>query len=427
MGPAEHPKQSIEATRLLDVQIIDTINDFPDSVLSASLLAPPRSEGEIGWLQHYRVLRQLGRGGMGIVFLAEDVHLRRLVALKVMHRCFLSDMAAQRRFLREAQAMAAIQHEHVAIIYQVGTEIDHDRKRIPFIAMQYLKGETLQDRMVRQPPLNLAEVLRIGKEIAEGLGAAHAQGMVHRDIKPTNIWLAQPHGKVKLLDFGLARLLETTSSASSLGQVVGSVHFMSPEQFQGENVDARSDLFSLGCVLYTLLARKLPFDGPTPTAILNRLTYDEPAPLLSCRPHLPVALAQLVHGLLAKSPADRPQDAATVQARLAELELQCRNERDPITVGSTGSGSGSSALPVAASAAFGDAAWAAASSTLRDWPSFRIALRYRRQPSMWRRSFLLWGALAATAGISAAAYVFLHDNRKQPRPDATKRGNKSNR
>src|SRR5262245_24279379 len=364
--PPEEPKPSMERTRLSNIRVVDTLEATYDPALGVSILEPPRAAGEIGWFQHYRVLRQLGHGGMGVVYLAEDVHLRRLVALKVMHQYLVSDPVARRRFLREARAMAAIQHEHVATIFHVGTGSSHDKKEVPFIAMQYLEGETLQDRLVRQPPFAMAEVLRIGREIAEGLDAAHAKGMIHRDIKPTNIWLVGSNGSVKILDFGLAHLLESASNVNSSGQIVGTLHFMSPEQALGENVDARSDLFSLGCVLYAMLSRRLPFDGPTPSAVLTKLIDEEPAPLLDCVPNLLPDLARLVHHLLAKSPSDRPENAASVQADLAKIELQCGKLADPSSASGAPVNLAHIELPAATLDTVDKLSWTLTPSSLRD-------------------------------------------------------------
>jgi serine/threonine protein kinase len=418
--PSE-PTRSIDATRLHNIQIVDAMDASHDAAVGASILEPPRSEGEIGWLQHYRVLRKLGHGGMGIVYLAEDDHLRRQVALKVMHQCLVSDPAARRRFLREARAMAAVQHPHVATVFNVGVISNHYHKEMPYLAMQFLEGETLQDRLLRQPAFTFAEVLRIGREIAEGLGAAHAKGLVHRDVKPTNIWLVRPHDSVKILDFGLAQLLECTSTISSLGQIIGTLHFMSPEQALGDNVDARSDLFSLGCVLYSMLARKLPFEAPTPSEVLNKLVEKEPVALKDCVPGLPLALGDLVHALLSKSPEDRPVDAAMVQAALAKIEAENQGQVETCLATTQHVSSLSTALPLANPPTSAAASWATVSSSLRDWPSFRIALRYRQDSFMRRRKFLFWGVVAAGAGISAAMFLIGRETGKR-RPPSTSSG-----
>lgn len=289
-----------------------------------AFLDPPLTNDEIGRFEHYRVLRKLGEGGMGIVFLAEDPHLKRRVALKIMHPHSAAQSAARQRFLREAQAMAAIHHEHVAVVYQVNTTgHSPSEEDLPFLAMQYLEGETLQSRLAREKRLPAAEAARIGREIAEGLAAAHAKGLIHRDIKPTNIWLAAPRSRVKILDFGLARSAEGDAQISRAGQIIGTPYFMAPEQARGQAIDARADLFSLGCVLYAMCAGSLPFDGRSPMAVLMRLGVDEPEPLLRKAPATPVPLAALAHRLMAKQPQERPATAAEVATALAEIELAC--------------------------------------------------------------------------------------------------------
>ena len=207
-----------------------------------AFLEPPLNNDEIGRFQHYRVLRKLGEGGMGIVFLAEDTHLKRRVALKILHLRIATEPAARQRFMREAQAMASIHHEHVVIVYQVGMARNRDSD-LPFLAMQYLEGETLHKRLARAKRLPPVEAARIGREIAEGLAAAHAQGLIHRDIKPSNIWMADPGSSVKILDFGLARSADSDTEISHSGQIIGTPYFMAPEQARGEAVDARRRSF----------------------------------------------------------------------------------------------------------------------------------------------------------------------------------------
>jgi serine/threonine protein kinase len=232
-------------------------------------LAPPQEPGELGRLGPYRVLRVLGVGGMGVVFQAEDIQLKRLVALKAMKPALAASASARQRFLREAQAAAAIEHTHIVTIYQVGQDRD-----IPFLAMQLLRGESLHDRLKREATLPPAEVLHIGRAVAEGLAAAHQRGLIHRDIKPANIWLetlgepgesaGEARGsssgyRVKILDFGLARPTEPEEPLTQTGVVIGTPEFMAPEQARGEAVDARCDLFSLGCVCYRMATGKVPF------------------------------------------------------------------------------------------------------------------------------------------------------------------------
>jgi urea transport system substrate-binding protein len=281
----------------------------------ASFLAEPLSLGELGWLAHYRVLKLLGRGGMGMVFEAEDVHLRRVVALKVILPEYAAHPAARERFLREARAGAALKSDHVVTVYQVGQDRD-----TPFLAMELLQGQTLEDRLLQGGPLPVPEALRIGREISAGLAAAHAQGVVHRDVKPSNVWLEAPTGRVKLLDFGLARAAGPKSDLTRIGDPVGTPEFMSPEQARGEQVDARSDLFSLGAVLYAVCSGHKPFTGNSVMAVLTALAVGTPRPLRELNPAVPAELEGLVGRLLAKDPADRPGSAEEVRAALEAIE-----------------------------------------------------------------------------------------------------------
>jgi serine/threonine protein kinase len=223
-------------------------------------LAPAQAPGELGRLGGYRVLKVLGQGGMGVVFAGEDVRLKRPVALKAMRPALAANAAARRRFLREAEATAAVRSDHVVTIHQVGEE-----GGVRFLAMEFLEGMPL-DRWLhdgRQP--TVAQILRIGRETALGLAAAHEKGLIHRDIKPGNLWLEAAHGgRVKVLDFGLARVVGDDVHLTQSGAVVGTPAFMAPEQARGEEVDHRCDLFSLGCVLYRLCAGSNPFRGRRP-------------------------------------------------------------------------------------------------------------------------------------------------------------------
>ncbi len=304
-------------------------------------LAPPQEAGELGRLGPYRVLKVLGAGGMGVVFLAEDPHLKRRVALKAMLPNVAQSETGRQRFLREARAAAAVEHDHIVPVYQIGED-----RGVPFIAMPLLHGETLEERARRDGPLPIAEVLRVGRELARGLAAAHERGLIHRDVKPGNVWLEAGAGRVKILDFGLVRAvrearpdvagspLESAGGAPSTvpgaphdsGQaltqqgVVGTPAFMAPEQALGVSVDARCDLFSLGCVLYYLGTGRLPFQGPDVRSTLLAVASKDPAPPHELRPDLPASLSRLVLDLLAKGPAARPPSSRVVFDRLDEVE-----------------------------------------------------------------------------------------------------------
>jgi hypothetical protein len=302
LGPAECPEQKPAA--------ID--DESPLSFLDAS--DDPVCLGRLG---PYRVLEVLGEGGMGIVLKAEEPQPRRLVAIKVM-RPDVATPSSRKRFLREGQALASVEHERIVPVYRVD-EIGG----VPFLVMPLLQGESLRARLQRAGPPPLAEVLRIGGEIAEGLDAAHAAGVIHRDVKPTNIWLRGAEARVVLLDFGLARPArdgEPQTDLTTAGSVLGTVGYMAPEQAAGQSVDARADLFSLGCVLYELTTGERAFTGPGSLAILCALAEHHPPPPKELKPDVPAALSALIVRLLAKLPADRPQNASAVVTALRSIE-----------------------------------------------------------------------------------------------------------
>jgi len=291
-------------------------------------LAPPQQSDEIGRLGSYRVLKILGAGGMGVVFKAEDPSLKRLVAIKAMLPAIAASASAKKRFLREAQAAAAIKHDHIVTIHQVGED-----DGVPFLAMEFLEGEPLDDRLKRAGTLPLADVLRIGREMAEGLAAAHERGLIHRDIKPANVWLEASPGRksgeprVKILDFGLARAADDAAHLTQSGAIVGTPAFMAPEQAQGKNVDPRCDLFSLGCVLYRMSTGEMPFRGTDMISTLMAVATENPAPPVSLNFELPVELSDFIMQLLAKKPEERPasaQEVADTLSRIADAEEPSR-------------------------------------------------------------------------------------------------------
>jgi serine/threonine protein kinase len=253
---------------------------------------------------------------MGVVFQAEDPQLRRMVALKVMRPSLAASAEYHQRFLREARLSAAIDHEHIVTVYQVGED-----RGVPYMAMQLLRGETLGDRLERAGGrLPIEEVLRIGREVAEGLAAAHARGLIHRDIKPANIWLEAGHGRVRIVDFGLARGAESDAHVTHAGAVIGTPAYMAPEQASGGQVDARCDLFSLGAVLYRAATGEMPFPGKDTLSVLHALATRTPTPPHRVVPSLPRLFSGLVMRLLAKDPGDRPQSARDVVETIEALE-----------------------------------------------------------------------------------------------------------
>jgi serine/threonine protein kinase/Leucine-rich repeat (LRR) protein len=291
----------------------------PAAPAGFDFLAPPRSADELGLLGPYRVLGVLGHGGMGVVFRADDPRLRRQIALKVMLPRHATDPHARARFLREARAQAAVDHEHIIPVY----EVDEDRGT-PYIAMPLLKGMTLAAALKANPRPPVAEVVRVGREIAEGLAAAHEQGLIHRDVKPANVWLDGSRRRVKILDFGLARATDQTADpdnpTTARGAILGTPSHMSPEQAQAKTLDARTDLFSLGVVLYQMATGRLPFAAPTNMAVLMAVVSHDPPPPAELVPDLPPPLSELIVRLLAKDPAVRPPSAGAVADELAQIE-----------------------------------------------------------------------------------------------------------
>jgi serine/threonine protein kinase len=281
-----------------------------------ALMGPPQGPGEIGRLGGYRVLAVVGAGGMGVVFRAEDPVLQRVVALKAMLPSLAASATARQRFLREARAAASLQHDHIVTIYQVGED-----RGVPFLAMPFLEGEPLDRRLARLGvPLPVPEVLRIAREIALGLAAIHQRGLIHRDVKPANVWLEAESDRVKILDFGLARAAQGEIQLTQEGAIVGSPAFMAPEQAGRHAVDARADLFSLGCVMYIMSTARLPFEGPDALATLLAVTTAQPPAPEAVNRAVPAAVADLVMKLLAKNPDDRPESARAVVERIKALE-----------------------------------------------------------------------------------------------------------
>lgn len=314
-----------------------------------SFLAPPHGPDELGRLGPYRVLKVLGAGGMGVVLLAEDSRLHRQVALKLMAPSRAADTRARERFLREAQAAAAVAHEHIVAIFEVGEE-----NGVPYLVMPFLMGESLESRLAREGRLKIEQAVRIGREIADGLAAAHEWGLIHRDIKPGNIWLEavsrqrsaisqtkpnsgdQPAAdgssptacRVKILDFGLARVDRDDVHLTGTGEVLGTPAYMSPEQAAGEVVDQRTDLFSLGAVLYRMVTGERPFPGKSLFALINSLAHHQPRAPHELNVRTPLALSRLILKLLNKDRCLRPCRAADIANELAELEGSCSDKTE---------------------------------------------------------------------------------------------------
>ncbi len=307
----------INATTEMQGQATQPNPSAPALDYDLDFLALAEQPDELGRLGGYRILEVMGVGGMGLVFRAEDPKLERMVALKVMKPTIAASKSAKDRFLREAKATAALDHHNIVQIFQVGED-----RGVPYIAMQYLRGESLQTRLSRDKQLAQADVLRIGREVADGLQVAHDRGLIHRDIKPDNIWLDAKTGAGKLLDFGLARAAADNAGLTQDGTVLGTPRYMSPEQSLGQTVDFRCDLFSLGSVLYHLAAGRPAFDGSNLTATLIAVAQANPQSIDKLAPKLHPELSRLIMRLLAKDRDQRPQSAAEVSRAIADIEKQ---------------------------------------------------------------------------------------------------------
>jgi two-component system, LytTR family, response regulator len=278
-------------------------------------------------IAHYRVLSRLGEGGMGAVYLADDMTLGRRVALKVLPASLAADPDRMHRFVQEARLASALTHPNVAYIYEIGEDQSGERHiaehpGLRFIAMEYVEGEPLSVRLSRGP-LPLSELLSIGAQVADALDDAHSKGIVHRDIKPSNLMLT-PRGYVKVLDFGLAKLetsnRDETQVMTNAGVVMGTVAYMSPEQALGRDLDHRTDLFSLGVVLYEMAAARLPFSGATVSETMARILNSQPEALARFNYDVPEGLDRVVRKCLEKDRERRYQTARELVVDLKNLE-----------------------------------------------------------------------------------------------------------
>ncbi len=272
-----------------------------------------QNTNSLGILKHFQVESLLGEGGMGYVFEAIDLQLQRPVALKVIKPRLALKKENRQRFLREARSLASIRHENVVTIYDVGIE-----NNFPFLAMELMEGETLASRLCdNNGQTCVNEVLLIARQICMGLSAAHRVNIVHRDIKPTNIWLQAPDSAVRILDFGLSR--GDQSSLSRYGTLMGTPRYISPEQVRGEPVDGRCDLYAVGVILYEMLSGQRPHDESTVPKQLAAVAAIRAKPLKQLKPELPSELTNLVDALLEKQRENRPENADQVIQSLDEI------------------------------------------------------------------------------------------------------------
>ncbi len=319
----------VEAERL--IAAAERESNFIDSPIfaeTAGLTDDDPDESLVGRrIGPYQIISQLGRGGMGEVYLADDTRLERKVALKVLPAAFTQNPDRVRRFEREAKAASALNHPNILTIYEIG-QVDG----LHFIATEFVDGVTLRERM-DSSGMSLAGTLEVGLQVSNALAAAHEAGIVHRDIKPENV-MVRPDGLVKVLDFGLAKLTERPVAAQEAGSqaetkarqsteagvIMGTVGYMSPEQARGLKMDHRTDIFSLGVMMYEMVAGRRPFEGKTPSDVIAAISQSEPQPLSKRKPGLPPELERMINGMLENEQEARHGSAAELRAELQRLQ-----------------------------------------------------------------------------------------------------------
>jgi hypothetical protein len=313
-----------DADRSATVLLVPVGGEDGEGQVDLGFLLPPARADTLGRLGDYDVLGVLGRGGMGVVLKAYDATLNRAVAIKVLAPALAGRPDARQRFLAEARAAAAINHPNVVTIHDVKVQ-----RGMPYLVMEYLGGPTLRQRIRQGPPLRPLELVRIALQVAQGLAAAHEQGVIHRDIKPGNVMFGGELDRIKITDFGLARAVLDLDDPPEPDRVVGTPAYIPPETVLARPVDERSDLFSLGCVIHAMVTGHSPFHGTRPADVLRKIIAADATPLHVLDPAVPRPLSLLVSQLLQKDPASRPTSAGAVAAVLGDLlaSLQLRGDR----------------------------------------------------------------------------------------------------
>jgi serine/threonine-protein kinase len=348
----------------------------------------------------YKIIERLGAGGMGVLYRGTDPVLDRDVAIKVMLAGIGEGDQMFARFYREARAVAKLQHRNVVTVFEFG-----DEGGTPYIVMEYLRGTNLAVRLATPPPLTFDAKLDIVTQLCAGLGYAHAQGVVHRDVKPANTFLLDD-GSVKLLDFGVAKIMD--SNLTRLGDTLGTMFYMSPEQVAGsEAIDARADVFSVGTMLYEMLAGRRPFDDPSPTAILMKILEQDPPPLKTVAPGVPDTIVAIVNRALAKDPARRFSSGAELERELTRARHEAATVKAPAAVPFADP----SAAPTIMSGALG-AAPVTADRTIVTGPSSTASASTVGPSAPWTTMVETDGAAAASPAARPATAPAATDGRQ---------------
>ncbi|HVK14549.1 MAG TPA: serine/threonine-protein kinase [Gemmataceae bacterium] len=403
-GPVEPlPSDNVQATiPMKGSGAGDTSPTHPVAVGAAAerlRLQPSDRPGDLGRLGGFRILRVLGRGGMGMVYVGLDETLDRRLAIKVMNPGDI-DAHTRERFLREARAAAALHNDYIVPVYQVGED-----DGTPFIVMPLLEGETLADRLHREGRLSVRDALRVARETLTGLAAAHDVGLVHRDIKPGNLFLEGNRRRVRILDFGVAHKRTANDRLTKNGFVVGTPSYMSPEQAHGRELDGRADLFSVGAVLYECLLGVRPFPGDDVMSVLTGLVSVEPDRPSEVDPAIPDEVADLCMALLAKQRDDRPPSAREAGRRVLALERALAR--------------GSATVPVAAAPTPAPVAEIDEDPILVDDLPPRPRTRRRKKASLWGTEWKVAGAVVAAVALIAVGVVGGLMASKEPPPAPT--------